>query len=112
MALEAVPRVDHTNPHSTTPTQNLTPHWPAGQFGGAMGTVQCIMVHETSGTPSYAGNETFMGRYSCTVNQDRGIGPQYFIEPNGTAFTLIGDQDLAGLHVRPGMGAGPPSTSI
>lgn len=96
MALEAVPRVDHTNPHSTTPTQNLTPHWPAGQFGGAMGTVQCIMVHETSGTPSYAGNETFMGRYSCTVNQDRGIGPQYFIEPNGTAFTLIGDQDLAG----------------
>jgi hypothetical protein len=96
MALEAVPRVDHTDPHSASPTQNLTPHWPAGQFGDVMGTIQCIVIHETSGTPSYAGNQTFVGRYTCTVNVDRGIGPQYFIEPNGTAFTLIGDQNLAG----------------
>ena len=28
---------------------------------------------------------------------NRGIGPQYFVEPNGTAFTLIGPLNLAGI---------------
>lgn len=87
MALEPNARVGPASLH--------TPHWPAGVFGDPMGAIQCIMIHETSGTPSYAGNETFVGRYSCTVTQDLGIGPQYFIEPNGTAFTLIGEQNLA-----------------
>ena len=61
-----------------------------------MGTIQCVVIHETSGTPSYAGTETFMAWYTCMTNVDRAIGPQYFVETNGTAFALIGDQNFAG----------------
>ncbi|MGH9888357.1 MAG: peptidoglycan recognition protein family protein, partial [bacterium] len=98
MSLETVPRVDTTNPHAADPTANTTPHWTAGggrTFGSVMGTIQCIMIHETSGWPTYAGNKTFTDRYSCMVNADRGIGPQYFVETNGTAYTLIGEPEFA-----------------
>ena len=93
MALETVPKVDHPAP---PPAQNTVPHWPAGRFGSVMGTIQCVVIHETSGTPSYAGTETFMARYTSMTNVDRAIGPQYFVETNGTAFALIGDQNFAG----------------
>lgn len=99
MALQNVARVDHFAPPPASQTQNITPHWPAGGggvWGSVMTHVQCVIIHETSGIPAYSAVETFVGRYTCMVNQDRGIGPQYFIEPNGTVFTLIGDQNFAG----------------
>lgn len=96
MNLETVARKDHFAPLPASQTQNITPHWPKRNFGDLLSTVQCIVIHETSGWPTYAGNKTFVDRFTCVVNSDRGIGPQYFVEPNGTAFTLIGDQDFAG----------------
>jgi hypothetical protein len=96
MSLETVPRADHFAPPPASQTQNITPHWPGRPFGDPIPTVQCIVIHETSGWPTYAGEETFVVRYTCKVNSDRGIGPQYFVEPNGTAYTLIGDHDFAG----------------
>jgi hypothetical protein len=112
MNLEAVPRVDHAAPPPASPNQNITPHWPNDMtFGREMGTIQCIVIHETSGWPTYAGNQTFMDRYTCAVNVDRGIGPQYFVEPNGTVFTLIGDQDFAN-HPRETWHAGWPAEQI
>lgn len=71
-------------------------HWPAGQFGNLIGTIQCIVIHETSGTPTYAGVNTFINRYTCAVPTDQAIGSQYFVESNGTAYTLIGNRHLAG----------------
>ena len=97
MALEPVPRVDQFAPPPASQTQNIRPHWPANRtFGSAMRNIQCVMIHETSGAPTYSAFQTFVERYNCTTNDDRGIGPQYFIEPNGTTFVLIGDQDLSG----------------
>ncbi|MEO8620017.1 MAG: hypothetical protein ABI625_03055 [bacterium] len=102
MHLEPVARVDHfAAPPHTDPLQNTTPHWAAGvggTWGNAMPTIQSIMIHETSGSPTYAGNETFVGRFTCMVRDDvdnRGIGPQYFVEPNGTCYTLIGEPEFA-----------------
>jgi hypothetical protein len=91
MGLESVLRVDHP----PLPASNTVPHWPPG-FGNRITTVHSIMIHETSGVPAYSGIDTFMGRYQCTVIPDRGIGPQYFVETNGTAYTIIGNQDFAG----------------
>jgi hypothetical protein len=97
MALEPVPRVDQFAPPPASQTQNIRPHWPANRtFGSVMRNIQCVMIHETSGAPTYSAFQTFVQRYNCTTNDDRGIGPQYFIEPNGTTFVLIGDQDLSG----------------
>jgi len=61
-----------------------------------MTNIQCTVIHETSGVPSYSGSDSFESRFSCMVNTDHGIGPQYFVEPNSTAFTLIGNQNFAG----------------
>jgi hypothetical protein len=78
------------------PHTDGTPHWPDGQWGREMGTIQSIVIHETSGSPSYGGKDTFVGRYSCTVDADRGFGPQYFVEPNGTIYNLVGEQEFTG----------------
>src|ERR1051325_2757835 len=112
MALEHTLRVDVLGPAPVQdpakpgkPRPNINPHWRAGDFGAVMGTVQCVVIHETSGWPSYASAGNFRQLYrsldSLNWNpphwQDRsGIGPQYFIEPNGTAFTLIGPEHLVG----------------
>jgi hypothetical protein len=69
-----------------------------------MGTIQFIVIHETSGWPSYGGYQTFLARFTCMENEiqnphqkdDRGIGPQYFVEPNGTIYNLIGNRDFTG----------------
>lgn len=86
MALEASPR------------KGRPPHWPPNlDFGSPMKPIQCIVIHETSGTPAFSAVETFMDRYTCRAEKkDIGIGPQYFIETNGTVFVLIGDPDLTG----------------
>jgi hypothetical protein len=76
--------------------QHPPPAWPKTPFGNPMGTIQFIVIHETSGWPTYAGHLTFVGRFTCMVNTDRGIGPQYFVEPNGTIYNLIGNQNFTG----------------
>jgi hypothetical protein len=105
MNLEMVLRVDHHAPPPASQILNDRPHWPGRPFGDAMGTIQCIVIHETSGWPTYAGSETFVTRFTCHEKDpaqfqqesgNRGVGPQYFVEPNGTAFLLIGDQNFAG----------------
>ena len=113
MALEAVPRVDQFPP-PPAPQTNIRRHWSAynnNAFGSVMRNIQCVMIHETSGWPSYGGYQTFADRYACMTDTDRGIGPQYFVEPNGTAFVLIGDQDLAG-DPRQTFHGGWPGTGI
>jgi hypothetical protein len=89
---------------------NTTPHWPAGAFGSVMSPIQCIVIHETSGVPSYSGINTFVDRYTCMgveadpcpsgnphkCDSNRGVGPQYFVEPNGTVYTLIGNANFTG----------------
>lgn len=115
--LENVPRVDNPpippmpQSQANKPAQNTNPHWPGG-FGNQINNVQSVIIHETSGWPSYASANNFQGIFRCLNltfawkaptqtkpghwTDNRGIGPQYFVEPNGTAFTLIGPQDLAG----------------
>jgi hypothetical protein len=119
MAIANTPRIDDPLPpppppnELNPPAQNVAPHWPAGRFGNPIANVQCIMIHGTSGWPSYAAARGFENRFSsldqrprwvpATQNKpahwedDRGIGTQYFVEPNGTAFTLIGARDLVGV---------------
>jgi hypothetical protein len=125
MGLEGVQRVDHPPPPpmpqnaATPPAPNTVPHWPAGDgghWGDRIHTVQSIVIHETSGWPSYASANHFESLYGSQdltfkfitpppppANQfppfwadNRGFGPQYFVEQNGTAFTLTGEQDLTG----------------
>ncbi|MEP7153157.1 MAG: hypothetical protein ABI856_15735, partial [Nitrospira sp.] len=93
------------------PARNTRAHWPAGTFGAVMPTVQCVVIHETSGWPSYQSAANFRQLYSSLdshawVDQTRrvpahwidrrGFGPQYFVDPNGTAFVLIGPENLDG----------------
>jgi hypothetical protein len=123
-AREADPRVDNPAPPpppataDNPPAPNVAPHWPGG-FGNAMANVQCVMIHETSGWPSYASAGNFKDRFLSLqleykfipavpatpttplkpakwITPKRGIGPQYFVDPNGTAFVMIGPEDLAG----------------
>jgi hypothetical protein len=104
MNLERTRRADVLSPPPPPAPQNVNtrPHWPAGNFGSAMGQIHCIVIHETSGVPSYSAINTFVDRYTCMGNEapprskDRGIGPQYFVEPNGTVYTLIGNARFSG----------------
>ncbi|MEO8628500.1 MAG: hypothetical protein ABI612_10430, partial [Betaproteobacteria bacterium] len=118
MGWHAVNRVDVPAPPApptaaVQPRPNTVPHWPAGDFGhwgDEIRNVQSIVIHETSGWPSYDSANRFQSLYACqdltfkftTVphpqwQDNRGVGPQYFVEQNGTAFTLTGDHDLTGL---------------
>jgi len=112
------PRPDHLGPvppndpqHPRKPASNTTPHWPAGSplFGDPIAQVQSVVIHETSGWPSYASSGSFRNLFRTIDYLDwvglpvtghwvdkRGVGPQYFIDPNGTAFVLIGPRSLAG----------------
>src|SRR5438128_199080 len=115
-ALENVPRIDVLGPVPTqdpakpnNPASNIRPHWPggSGRFGAVMSNIQSVMIHETSGWPSYLSALNFRQLYSSLDYlawvqnpphwiDRRGIGPQYFVEPNGTAFTIIGPENLDG----------------
>jgi hypothetical protein len=118
MAAENAPRIDNPPPPpppatlDNPPDQNTRPHWPRGSFGNQIANVQCVMIHETSGWPSYASANSFQNLFLCLDltytfvaatphrparwSDRRGVGPQYFVDPNGTAFSLIGPQDLEG----------------
>ena len=96
------------------PARNSNSHWPLGRFGNVIADVQSVMIHETSGWPSYASAAKFEQRFLSTndpvwqfkaataterarwVDKARGIGPQFFVDPNGTAFVQIGPENLAG----------------
>jgi N-acetylmuramoyl-L-alanine amidase len=65
------------------------PHWASRTWGAAMNPIQTIMIHETSGWPSFASAPNFVDQYTCRVAVNQGIGPQFFVDPNGTAFRLI-----------------------
>jgi hypothetical protein len=74
--------------------------------------VNTISIHETTGWPSYAGVENMVRRHLCIapynewvatatpphwVTQEtgkKGVGPQYYIDANGTVFALIGEFDF------------------
>jgi hypothetical protein len=135
MALEGVVRADDHVPPPPPPdapdppdppiVRNTVAHWPAGdngQFGSQINNLQSIVIHETSGWPSYASANNMEGIHNCLHleykwktpaapgvphwEDNRGVGSQYFIEPNGTIFTLIGEHDFAGdprvtWHARP-----------
>jgi hypothetical protein len=103
----AAPTVAQLLDHAVKPPHNTNRHWPGGVFGQAMNGVQSIMIHGTSGWPSYASADNFRERYECVEdwgwsdNQARwtnshAIGTQYFIDPNGTIFALIGPENLEG----------------
>lgn len=124
MALEALPRNDVLGPpppvqdpaKPNKPAPNTRAHWPAGDWGAAITTVQSVVIQETSGWPSYASAGNFYDLYRC-LNElawnepskkkpgrrthRRGIGPQYFVEPNGTARTLIGHVGYVGAGATP-----------
>ncbi|HEX9359344.1 MAG TPA: hypothetical protein VF933_36725 [Streptosporangiaceae bacterium] len=112
-ALEPLARNDVTVPAPPDPDKpgepprNTRPHWPAGTFGDVMASVECVVIHETSGWPSYQSAPNFRQLYRSLDSHAfggspphwtdrRGIGPQYFVDPNGTAFVLIGPEDLDG----------------
>lgn len=91
------------------PPRNTRPHWPRGSFGNVLASVHCVVIHETSGWPSYQSAANFRQLYRSLDSHAwvthpppphwtdrRGIGPQYFIDPNGTAFVLIGPENLDG----------------
>jgi hypothetical protein len=63
-------------------------HWQQG-VGAQMNTVQTIMIHETSGWPSFASAGNFIQRFTSAASDHPGIGPQFFMDPNATAFRLI-----------------------
>ena len=116
-ALSGVPRTD--TPAAPTPAQlldltkqpatNTHRHWPDATFGTQLYDLQSVMIHGTSGWPSYASADNFRVTYDSTAEYDqssnplpthwhsnRGIGPQYFVEPNGTIYPLIGPENLEG----------------
>src|SRR5262245_58411739 len=93
--------------HSVKPPHNTNRHWAGCVFGQAMTGVQSIMIHGTSGWPSYASADNFRERYECVEDwgwndnlgrwtNSHAIGTQYFIDPNGTIFALIGPENLEG----------------
>lgn len=94
------------------PPTNTRPHRPNdASFGTAMTNIQSIIIHGTSGWPSYGSAANFRtvfesrSEYRWVVPappapphwySKRGIGTQYFVEPNGTIYTLIGPENLDG----------------
>ncbi|MEP6732765.1 MAG: hypothetical protein ABJE10_19125 [bacterium] len=93
--------------HPGKPRSNIVPHWPPPTWGDVIGSVQSFIIHGTSGWPSYQSANNFGDLFRSLNYLDwssglqrwidkRGIGPQYFVDPNGTAFNLIGAEDLLG----------------
>src|SRR4051812_29629021 len=85
----AVQLLDHAN----KPLHNTHGHWPGAPFGQVMHNIQSIMIHGTSGWPSYASADAFRERYECVQDwewkdavapahwgNDHAIGPQYFVD--------------------------------
>jgi hypothetical protein len=107
--LGAVPPNDPSQPNEPAP--NIAPHWKNLPWGNVMRDIRCVMLHETTGWPSYESSNNFQQLYECVRTwafieghagqpgrwfDRRGIGPQYFVDPAGTAFALIGPENLDG----------------
>jgi hypothetical protein len=72
------------------------PSWPAaptGQhrpfFGEAMTQVQSVIIHETTGYPTYQSANNFGNLYANPHVPHAGIGPQFYVSGNGTVYRLI-----------------------
>ena len=77
-----------------TRVQNESANWPGNPFGTAMNEVRSIMVHVTAGWPPREKAEDFVRLYigpppNASARPNAGMGPQYFISGDGTAFKLI-----------------------
>jgi hypothetical protein len=71
------------------PSAAPQPHWPGQGFGAALpANPQSIVIHETSGYPTYAAADSFVNRYTSRA-REAGIGPQYYVSGDGTVFRLI-----------------------
>jgi hypothetical protein len=55
-------------------------------FGNVMAAAHFIVIHETSGWPSYESANNFLERYTCLTGVNQGIGPQFYVDASGTAF--------------------------
>ena len=69
-------------------------HWPflnhvRTNFGDVMAAVHSIVIHETTGWPSYQSANNFVDQYTSRTAVNQGIGPQFYVDGNGTAFKLI-----------------------
>jgi N-acetylmuramoyl-L-alanine amidase len=106
----AEPSEEELHDHAVKPPHNTNRHWSGATFGQPMPTVQSIMIHGTSGWMSHASADNFRQRYQCVDDwdwadfpapahwkNDRAIGPQYFVDPNGTIHALVGPKDLEGV---------------
>jgi len=51
--------------HAHKPPHNTHRHWPGGRFGQVRTGIQGIMIHGTSGWPSYASADGFRERFEC-----------------------------------------------
>lgn len=92
------------------PATNTRRHWGDGTFGSRMHDIQNVTIHGTSGWPSYASADNFRVVYDSTTEykvihpvgkpprwySKRAIGPQYFVEPNGSIYPLLGPENLEG----------------
>ena len=74
--------------------------------------VNTISIHETSGYPGHVGVDNMVARHLCIAPNNewlpnatpphwvthelgnKGIGPQYYVDGNGTVFALVGEFDL------------------
>jgi hypothetical protein len=66
-------------------------HWPVGTptWGGAMHPVQTVVIHETTGYPTYMGSDSFVERYTVIKANRDSDGPHFYVDGNGTAHRLI-----------------------
>ncbi|HEY4358993.1 MAG TPA: peptidoglycan recognition family protein [Acidobacteriaceae bacterium] len=73
------------------------PHWPTPPttgthnpyFGEVMTTVLSVIIHETTGYPTYQAADNFSKLYVSPSVTHAGIGPQFYISGNGTVYRLM-----------------------
>ena len=72
--------VENAAPHTT-------PHWPGGNFGHAISTVNCVVLHETTGRPTYAYVNTMKQAYTNPGGD--GVGPQLYVSGSGAVYRFM-----------------------
>lgn len=89
--LDETPATVSVMPAQGNPVNGAPPHWPGGTFGATITNpnVQTVVIHETTGYPTYQSSNGFIQRYTSQTNQHVGEGPQYYVDGNGTIFRLI-----------------------
>jgi len=66
---------------------NTTPHWPGGNFGQAISKVNSVVIHETTGRPTYAYINTMKEAY--TNPRGDGVGPQLYVSGSGAVYRFM-----------------------